>query len=90
LAAAAILASSLTGAVIANDIVICGEVALSGAVRPVGQMAARLKEATKLGFSRAIVPSIGIEGVPADMAVERVANIAELVSLIARGTPESA
>ena len=88
LAAAAILASSLTGAVIANDIVICGEVALSGAVRPVGQMAARLKEATKLGFSRAVVPSIGVEGVPADIAVERVANIAELVSLIARGTPE--
>jgi DNA repair protein RadA/Sms len=33
-----------------------GEVSLSGAIRPVGQMAARLKEAEKLGFTAAAVP----------------------------------
>jgi DNA repair protein RadA/Sms len=33
-----------------------GEVSLSGAIRPVPQAAARLKEAAKLGFTRAIVP----------------------------------
>jgi DNA repair protein RadA/Sms len=86
LAAAAILVSSLMGAVIAGDTVVCGEVALSGAVRPVGQMAARLKEAAKLGFRRAIVPFVGAEGAPCELLINRVSTIAELISLIARGT----
>ncbi len=34
-----------------------GEVGLSGEVRPVGQSEARLKEAEKLGFTRAVVPA---------------------------------
>ena len=38
------------------DAVYFGEISLSGAVRPVAQPAARLKEAQKLGFGRAIVP----------------------------------
>jgi DNA repair protein RadA/Sms len=83
LAAAAILISSLTGTVIANDTVICGEVALSGAIRPVGQMAARLKEASKLGFGRAILPSAGLEGAPAGLSLESVATIGDLVARLA-------
>jgi DNA repair protein RadA/Sms len=85
LAAAAVLISSLTGTVIANDTVICGEVALSGAIRPVGQMAARLKEAAKLGFGRAIVPAAGLEGVPAGLSLESVATIGDLVARLAGG-----
>jgi DNA repair protein RadA/Sms len=38
----------------ANAIVL-GEIALSGEIRPVSQMATRLKEAAKLGFERALV-----------------------------------
>ena len=86
LAAAAILVSSLTGIVIASDTVICGEVALSGAVRPVGQMAARLKEAAKLGFNRAIVPAIGLEGAPRGLRLDSVATIGDLVAHLS-GTP---
>jgi DNA repair protein RadA/Sms len=82
LSAAAILISSLAGIVISGDTVICGEVALSGAVRPVGQMAARLKEAAKLGFTRAIVPSIGLEGAPQALRLDSVSTIAELVELL--------
>jgi DNA repair protein RadA/Sms len=82
LSAAAILISSLAGIVISGDTVICGEVALSGAVRPVGQMAARLKEAAKLGFTRAIVPSIGLEGAPQGLRLDSVSTIAELVELL--------
>ncbi|MBV8427594.1 MAG: DNA repair protein RadA [Hyphomicrobiales bacterium] len=89
LAAAAILISSLTGTLIANDTVICGEVALSGAIRPVGQMAARLKEAAKLGFRRAIVPVAGLEGVPAGLSLETVATIGDLVARLARGDDRS-
>ena len=56
LAAAAALVSSLANAPLPADAVYFGEVSLSGAVRPVAQSAARLKEAAKLGFNRAIVP----------------------------------
>ncbi len=56
LAAAAALVSSLANAPLPADAVYFGEVSLSGAVRPVAQQAARLKEALKLGFSRAVVP----------------------------------
>ena len=58
-AAAAALVSSLAHAPLAADAVYFGEVSLSGAVRPVAQTAARLKEAQKLGFTRAIVPGSG-------------------------------
>ena len=56
LAAAAALVSSLANAPLPADAVYFGEVSLSGAVRPVAQAPARLKEAAKLGFTRAIVP----------------------------------
>src|ERR1700674_499971 len=56
LAAAAALVSSLAHAPLPADAVYFGEVSLSGAVRPVAQTAARLKEAKKLGFARAVIP----------------------------------
>jgi DNA repair protein RadA/Sms len=63
LAAAAALVSSLAHAPLPADAVYFGEVSLSGAVRPVAQAAARLKEAAKLGFARAIIPqSAAAEG----------------------------
>ena len=57
LAAAAAVISSLTGRPTPKDTVVFGEIGLSGEVRPVGQAEARLKEAQKLGFTRAIVPA---------------------------------
>ncbi len=39
-----------------------GEVALSGAIRPVSQSDARLKEARKLGFAGALVPNGAADG----------------------------
>ncbi len=58
LAAAAALVSSLSGVSLAADSVYFGEIGLSGAVRPVAHAPARLKEAAKLGFKRAVAPSI--------------------------------
>jgi DNA repair protein RadA/Sms len=40
-----------------HDAVAFGEVALSGELRPAGLSALRLKEAAKLGFTRALVPA---------------------------------
>jgi DNA repair protein RadA/Sms len=56
LAVAAALASSLSGVAVPPETVVFGEIGLSGEVRPVSHTDARLKEATKLGFTRAIVP----------------------------------
>ena len=57
LAAAAALCSSLFDAPLTPGRVVFGEVALSGAVRPVNQSEARLKEAKKLGFVGALAPA---------------------------------
>ena len=59
LAAAAALLSSFASRPAPEDTVYFGEVSLTGAVRAVGQMEQRLKEAAKLGFASAVVPSTG-------------------------------
>jgi len=58
LAVAASLISALHDVPVPSQSVIFGELGLSGEIRPVGQMEARLKEAAKLGFTRAIVPVV--------------------------------
>lgn len=56
LAVAAVIASSARDVALRADAVLIGEVGLSGELRSVGQMAARLREAVNLGFKAAIVP----------------------------------
>jgi DNA repair protein RadA/Sms len=48
--------SSLRNRPLPNDLLVFGEVGLSGEVRPVPSGQERLKEAAKHGFKRAIVP----------------------------------
>ena len=55
-ALAAALLSAREDVALPREMVIFGEISLSGALRPVGQAENRLKEAEKLGFSRAIAP----------------------------------
>ncbi len=57
LAVAAALVSAVTRVPIAADAVIFGEIGLAGEIRAVAQQAARLKEAAKLGFKTAFVPT---------------------------------
>ncbi|MFN3927300.1 MAG: DNA repair protein RadA [Pseudanabaenaceae cyanobacterium] len=54
------IAASFRDRVVHPQTVIIGEVGLGGQVRPVSQLETRLKEASKLGFKRAIVPEMGI------------------------------
>lgn len=56
LAIAAAIASSVRDAPVKADAILLGEVGLSGELRWVGQMDARLREAAKLGFKTAVVP----------------------------------
>jgi DNA repair protein RadA/Sms len=85
LAAAAALVSSLANAPLPPDAVYFGEISLSGAVRPVAQAAARLKEAKKLGFARAVIPDAArAEGTgEAVLSLQSVGSLASLVADIA-------
>jgi len=56
LAAAVAIASSLNDQPVRADLVLIGEVGLSGELRWVAHMDARLREAAKLGFKGAIIP----------------------------------
>lgn len=63
LAVAAALLSAREDAALPPDTVVFGEISLSGALRPVAQTEARLREAAKLGFGAAILPGrAGPEG----------------------------
>jgi DNA repair protein RadA/Sms len=57
LAVAAALLSAREDVALPRQTVIFGEISLSGALRPAGQTESRLKEAGKLGFTDAIVPT---------------------------------
>ena len=85
MAAAAALISSMANAPLPPDAVYFGEVSLSGAVRPVAQSAARLKEASKLGFTRAVLPEAARAEVNGDsgMTLQTVSNLVTLVSEVA-------
>lgn len=56
LAAALAVVSSLKNKPLPSDLVVFGEIGLSGEIRPVQSGQDRLKEAVKLGFKQAIVP----------------------------------
>ena len=56
LAVAAAIASSVRNLPVRAETVLIGEIGLSGELRMIGQMPARLREAAKLGFKTAIVP----------------------------------
>jgi DNA repair protein RadA/Sms len=56
LAVALAIASSVRDRPIYADVAVIGEVGLSGELRAVSQLEARLGEARKLGFKRCIIP----------------------------------
>ena len=70
LALAAAIASSLFDRSVYADVVLIGEVGLSGELRWVGQMNHRLREAQKLGFKRAVIPRKLGQGEPLPAGIE--------------------
>ena len=59
---AAVLSSNVD-ATIDTDTCMCGEVGLSGEIRPVARLEQRIAEAEKLGFRRMLVPAQGMKGI---------------------------
>ena len=79
LAAAAALLSSISNVALPKDAVYFGEVSLSGAVRAASMMTARLKEASKLGFTRAVLPESGDIDTPGlKFTLSRIAHVKAL------------
>jgi DNA repair protein RadA/Sms len=64
LAVALALASSLRGVALGAEVVVFGELGLTGEVRPVAFGEERIREAAKLGFRRALVPEANVPRVP--------------------------
>ncbi len=73
---AALLASRLDRN-LPGDTVFCGEVGLSGEVRPVLALETRLKEAVRLGFRRAVVPA-GAKSLSPSLELVRLSRLEEL------------
>jgi DNA repair protein RadA/Sms len=83
LAIAAAIASSIKDVPVKADIVLIGEVGLSGELRWVGQMNARLREAAKLGFKSAIIPrrlKVG-EPMPEGIKLQEARSLREALAL---------
>ncbi len=78
LAVAAALLSAVFDQPIPASTLWFGELGLSGEIRRVGRVAQRLKEAAKLGFTRAVIPEQGAEK-QAGITTDPVAQIRNLV-----------
>ncbi|WP_106204165.1 DNA repair protein RadA [Aliiruegeria haliotis] len=79
LAVAAALLSAREDAALPSDMVVFGEISLSGALRPVSQTENRLKEAQKLGFSQAALPDRSSGSAPTGFGTRPVKDLATFV-----------
>jgi DNA repair protein RadA/Sms len=79
LAIAGALLSAREDVAIPPDMVLFGEISLSGALRPASQTENRLKEASKLGFSQATLPSRSKLGPSGGMRVRQMPDLTAFV-----------
>ena len=84
LAVALAIASSYRNQCIESDLVMVGEVGLSGELRSVSHLDRRLTEAAKLGFTRAVVPATAQAGAVNGLSQMPARSLAEVVDLLAR------
>jgi len=85
LAAAAALISSLEGVAAPPGSVWFGEIGLTGEVRPVAHSDARLREAQKLGFETAVVPSARRPPGGGALRIETVGHVGEVAARLGAG-----
>ncbi len=84
LAVAAALVSALKEVVLPPQSVFFGEVGLAGEVRQIAQADVRLKEASKLGFTEAVVPlskDRKRKKLPDGMSLREITTVADLADL---------
>ncbi len=91
LALAISLVSSLKGKSLSEDILIVGEVGLTGEIRPVSRIRQRLNEGVKLGFKRFVLPQLNLEDleqgqrVPSGLQLAGVETIREAIGAALSG-----
>lgn len=88
LAMALAIASSYHDQALPADLAIVGEVGLSGEVRRAGQLSARLHEAQKIGFKRALVPKLRrrAQDLPVGMQLIEARSVAEALRAVLKIT----
>jgi DNA repair protein RadA/Sms len=87
LAVVAALASAACGQPVPSDAVVFGEIGLAGEVRAVSRRDLRLKEAARLGFTRAFVPARrdgGASAPASGIGVIEIARVFDLLALLDR------
>lgn len=77
LAVAAALLSSLSKQPLPPQLIVCGEISLSGDIRPVSHPAIRLKESEKMGFVQAAIPQ-GQKVPKTSLTLRSVENVHQL------------
>jgi len=84
--------SSLRDVVLDPHLVVLGEVGLTGEVRAVGQVEARLREAAKLGFRRCLLPQANCQPASGIIGMELcgVRTVAEALQVILQPDPAAA
>src|SRR5690606_33403863 len=82
-AMAVAMASSYYDKPAPTDMVFIGEIGLSGELRAVSQLPARLNEAAKLGFKRALIPKPRrkLDDLPRDLKLVEVRHIGEALAI---------
>ena len=78
------IAASFRDRLVDPELVLIGEVGLGGQVRPISQLELRLKEASKLGFKRAIVPrgqAVKVDG----LEVTKVSRVVDAIAQALKG-----
>ncbi len=84
------LSSALRDRPLVPGSVLCGEIGLTGELRPIHGLARRLREAARLGFTRAIVPrQQGRSEAAEDVGGIDVVRVSTLREAIAAGLAES-
>jgi DNA repair protein RadA/Sms len=83
LAIAMAIASSVWDIPVPADLAIIGEIGLSGEIRAVSQLPARMREAAKLGFKRCLIPKSARRGdaLPTGIEAIQVRTLADALSI---------
>lgn len=84
LAAALSICSSFKDTPIEHDMLVLGEIGLSGEIRTISFIDRRIKEAAKLGFKKIILPKNNLKGLKKDGVLELipVENIGDAISAV--------
>ena len=80
------LISSLTDRAVPDDLIAIGELGLSGECRAVSNLEQRVKEAARLGFTKAVIPAKNVEkrNIDTDIQLIPIQSIYEAIRVLSQ------